>query len=313
MFCISGISILYNGDCMNISYDYYKIFYYVAKYKSFTRAAEVLYLNQPNLTRAVKKLEKELETSLFIRTRRGVRLTESGQTLFEHISAAFEHIQAAEEAVSLNKSLENGVVSIGATEIALRCFLLPVLDKYHREYQGVRIRILNISSPQALKMLDSGLVDFAVVSTPFEADEKYTENYVSKFYEIPVCGKEIYPKFENKTVHIEELAKEPVISLGNKTSTYDFYLNLFSRHKCGFSPDIEAATADQILPLVKHNLGIGFVPEEFLSEDSGVYIISLEPPVPPRFISMVKKKHQSLSLPAKELEKMLLSNKKADV
>ena len=136
---------------MNISYDHYRIFYNVAKYKSFTRAAEVMFGNQPNLTRAIKALEKQLGCTLFERTNKGVTLTDDGKELFEHISIAFEHIQAGEEAVSAKRSMENGVVSIGATEIALRCCLLPVLSKYHQMYPGVRIKILNISTPQALK------------------------------------------------------------------------------------------------------------------------------------------------------------------
>ena len=64
---------------MNISYDHYRIFYNVAKYKSFTRAAEVMYANQPNLTRAVKTLEKQLGCTLFERTNKGVRLTSDGK------------------------------------------------------------------------------------------------------------------------------------------------------------------------------------------------------------------------------------------
>ena len=125
---------------MNISYDHYRVFYYVAKYKSFTRAAEILYNNQPNLTRAIKTLEKEIGCTLFERTNKGVRLTEDGVKLYEHISLAFEHIQAGEEAISLKRSLESGIVSIGASEIALRCYLLPILDRYHSLYDGVRIK-----------------------------------------------------------------------------------------------------------------------------------------------------------------------------
>ena len=151
---------------MNISYDHYRIFYNVAKYKSFTRAAEVMYANQPNLTRAVKTLEKQLGCTLFERTNKGVRLTSDGKELYEHISIAFEHIEAGELAVSAKHSMEKGVLSVGATEIALHCYLLPVLSRYHRMYPGIRIKILNVSTPQALKMINSSLVDIAIVTMP---------------------------------------------------------------------------------------------------------------------------------------------------
>ena len=77
---------------MNISYDYYRVFYYVAKYRSFTAAARVLINNQPNVTRMMKRLEEELGCTLFIRQRRGVLLTPEGEKLYAHISVAFEHI-----------------------------------------------------------------------------------------------------------------------------------------------------------------------------------------------------------------------------
>lgn len=81
---------------MSISYDYYRIFYYVAKYKSFTQAANILLSNQPNVSRAVNNLENELGCRLFIRSNRGVTLTTEGQYLFSRVSAAHRQLEAAE-------------------------------------------------------------------------------------------------------------------------------------------------------------------------------------------------------------------------
>lgn len=287
---------------MNISYDHYRIFYNVAKYKSFTRAAEVMYSNQPNLTRAIKNLEKELSCTLFERTNKGVRLTDDGKELYEHISVAFEHIQAGEKAVSDKHSLEHGVVSIGATEITLRCCLLPILRRFHQTYPGIRIKILNVSSPQALKLTDSKLVDIAIITTPADINSKFTHSKLCKLQGVPVCSK----NFDIKDgITLKELADYPIISLAQGTSTFDFYFEEFLKHGCHFSPDIEAATADQILPLVKYDLGVGFVPEQFLENEEDVRAIKLKDPLPTRDIVMVKKKGHSLPLPAKELMLMI--------
>ena len=67
---------------MNINYEYYKVFYYVAKYKNFTAAARVLFNNQPNITRMMKKLEEEIGCSVLIRQRHGVSLTPEGEKLY---------------------------------------------------------------------------------------------------------------------------------------------------------------------------------------------------------------------------------------
>ena len=109
---------------MDISYDYYRTFYYVAKYKSFTGAAEALLNSQPNITRTMKKLEKELGCTLFVRQRHGIALTPEGEKLYAHISVAFEHISYGEQEIARDKSLQSGIVTIAASEIALHCILL---------------------------------------------------------------------------------------------------------------------------------------------------------------------------------------------
>ena len=287
---------------MNISYDHYRIFYNVAKYKSFTRAAEVMYANQPNLTRAVKSLENQLGCTLFERTNKGVRLTDDGRELYEHISVAFEHIQAGEESLSARHSMENGVVSIGATEIALRCYLLPILQRYHELYPGIRIKILNVSTPQALKMTDNRLIDLAVVTTPIETTPKLSATKLCELYETAVCSKDFQI---GENLSICDLVNYPIISLGTFSSTYEFYFEEFLKYGLTFSPDIEAATADQIIPLVKYGLGIGFVPLQFLEGESEIKEIILKEPIPAREITLLKKKGHSLPMPAKELADMI--------
>ena len=72
---------------MNVNLEYYRIFYYVAKYQNFTRAARAMGNSQPNITRAMNLLEQEIHCTLFIRTNRGVRLTPEGEKLYIRVSA----------------------------------------------------------------------------------------------------------------------------------------------------------------------------------------------------------------------------------
>ncbi len=150
---------------MYISFEYYRIFYYVAKYGSISQAAEALMNNQPNISRTIKNLESELNCTLFVRSRKGVELTPEGEKLYSHVAAAVEQIQYGEEELCLERTLAKGVVTIGASEIALRCYLLPVLKNFRQKYPGVRIRVFNHSTPQAISALKHGLVDLGVVTT----------------------------------------------------------------------------------------------------------------------------------------------------
>ena len=146
------------------TYDYYRIFYHVAQQHSFTKAAEVLHNNQPNITRCMNNLETELGCHLFVRSNHGVSLTPEGQKLFNHVAIAFEQLELGETELKRDQSLTSGLISIGVSENALRIMLLPKLEAFHNLYPHVRLKISNHSTPQAIASLESGLVDFAVVT-----------------------------------------------------------------------------------------------------------------------------------------------------
>ena len=141
---------------MYISYDYYRIFYYVASCGSVSRAAAELRNNQPNLTRAIKNLETELGCALFLRTNRGMKLTPEGERLFAHIRVAFQQIERGETELQELRELRRGSVTIAASEIALRSMLLPVLQEFRRLHPDITLKISNHTTPQAIEALEAG-------------------------------------------------------------------------------------------------------------------------------------------------------------
>lgn len=292
---------------MNINYEYYRVFYYVAKYRNFTQGAAILQNNQPNVTRMIKNLENELGCTLFIRSNRGVKLTPEGEKLYAHVSIAIEQLEKGEKLLSMDKTLQSGMISIGASEVALRCFLLPVLNEYHRLYPGIHLRILNQPTPQPITALKNGLVDLAVVTTPSGDASSLKVRNIKKYREIAVCGP-AFPDLLDKIVTLRTVSEHSIISLGEHTQAYEYYSDWFLKNGLPFTPNIEVATADQILPMVKNNLGIGFVPEEYLQEeDSGsIFRLQLKEELPARYVCYVKRTDQSLSIAAKELERMIL-------
>lgn len=292
---------------MYINYDYYRVFYYVARYRSFTQAANILLNNQPNVTRTIKNLERELGCALFVRSSRGVSLTPEGEKLYAHICIAVEHIQKGEKELLLDRGLQSGVVSIGASEVALRCLLLPALKHFRELYPGIRLRVSNHSTPQAITALKNGLVDFAVVTTPVDLSRQMTLRNLCTLRESAVCGP-AFAHLAEREIGLAELAQHPIICLGPQTKTYALYYDWFLQHHLTLSPDIEAATADQILPMVKNNLGIGFVPEEFLkNEADGASIrrLRLSEEIPERSICLIRNTEHPLSIAAARLERML--------
>lgn len=293
---------------MNISYDAYKVFYYVAQYCSFTKAAEMLYSNQPNVTRSIKNLEQALGCSLFVRSSRSVQLTPEGEELLAHIGPAIEQIQAGEDAVLLHTSLQGGVISIGASEIALHHTLLPVLKEFRRLYPQVRLRIYNSTTPQAISFLREKMVDFAIVTTPMDPCDSLVKNELVTFRDVPICG-QAYRELTQEPLTLAKMASYPLVSLRKGTATYELYDSFFHSNGLKLSPDIEAATSDQIIPMVRSDLGIGFVPEHTAKEaeeDGSIYILRLQQPLPERSIVLLKRRDKPLSVAARELEGMLL-------
>lgn len=295
---------------MNISYEYYRIFYYVAKYQNVTQAARILVNNQPNITRTIKNLENELGCTLFVRSNRGMKLTPEGETLYTYVRAAVEQLQAGEEKLRTDQGLQGGTISIGVSGIALRCFLLPVLEEYRQRFPGVRLRVFNHSTLQAITNLKSGLVDIAIVTTPAGTLNTLNVKRLKEIREAAVCGA-AFAGLSGKRLTLAGLSKFPIISLGVQTKTYELYTQWFLQHGLAFTPDIEASTADQILPMVKSNLGIGFVPQEFLQEEDPAHVIQLhvEEPLPVRSICILKRADQPLSAAARELERMMLKRR----
>lgn len=292
---------------MDINYNHYKIFYYVAKYQSFTQAAAILMNSQSNITRTIKVMENELGCTLFVRSNRGVKLTPEGEKLYSHIRIAVEQIQAGEEELTIDKNLTSGTISIGSSGVALRCFLLPILNEFQRRYPKVRLRISNDSTPQAISALKNGSVELALVTTPVEIPKSLKSKVVKDICTVAVCGN-AFSELAQKTVDIPDLVKHPIISLGSHTQTHYVYTDWFMQYNLQFKPEVEVYTCDQILPMVRNNLGIGFVPSEFLGDENSdnVLELQLKNPPPPRSICFLKRKDHTLGVAAKQLEKMIL-------
>lgn len=299
---------------MNISYEYYRIFYYAAKYKNLTQAAEALHNNQPNISRTVRLLEHELGCTLILRSNRGISLTPEGERLYSHVKVAVEHLQTAEEELLQSAGLQEGCVTIGASETALRLLVLPALSHFRKMYPGVHIRILNHLTAQAIESVQCGSVDFAVVVSPENMGKQLISYPIMEFTDILIGGPS-YRFPPNQTMTLKESTRYPFVCLGEGTVTRHFYESFYLRHGLMLKPDLEASTTDQILPMVKNDLGIGYIPEAFAKdalEKKEVFRITLSETLPSREICFVESENYPLSAAAGKLKKLLMQKQCID-
>ena len=292
---------------MYVTWDYYKVFYYVAKYQNFTKAARVLGSNQPNVTHTMNRLEEQLGCELFIRSNRGVTLTPEGELLYARVSSAAVQIQEAEEELSASATLEHGSISISATETALNIYLSDKLRAFHEDFPKIRLRISNHSTPQAVQAVRNGEVDFAVVSTPAEAEAPLNIVELESFREILVGGR-TFTALASQTLSLKELSAYPLISLSEESMTRAFYRQFFLEHDAVLRPDTEAATTDQMLTLVRSELGLAFVPEPMTRnalKSREIVQLTLREEIPARSVCLVYDRHRPLNTAARAFRERL--------
>ena len=189
---------------MAANFEYYKIFYYVAKYQNFTLAAKALLSSQPSVSRCMQALETELGCRLFVRTKRGVSLTAEGEQLYKYVAPACEQIFKGEENIGGTLGYQNGSVYIGVTETALHCFLLKKLSSFHRQYPGVRLKLTSGTTPNTLADLKAGKTDLAVVTTPIREDPHFRVTLVKECQDI-LAGGSNYSYLKGKKVPLSEV------------------------------------------------------------------------------------------------------------
>lgn len=324
---------------MAINYEYYRIFYYVAKYRNLTQAASALYNSQPNVSRAMKQLEHELGCQLLIRSNKGIRLTAEGEQLYSHVAVAFEQLQLGEAELLQSLSLQGGTVSIGASETALHLFLLGKLRLFLEHYPGIRLKVYNLNSPQALHSLLSGQIDYAVTTSPDDLPPSIRAIPLKTFQDILAGGSRFahlrqplwYPAesspahnvaepgpspgnghaLPSASISLQDLSGCPLVALDKHTTTYDLYNRFYLEHGLVWEPDIEVATADLILPMLENNLGIGFLPMELAAKslaEGRVFQIPIKETIPHRSICLMYDVGKRLHAPARALGDMLLAD-----
>ena len=252
---------------MDINYELYKVFYYVASSLSFSEASKKLYISQSAVSQSIKTLEKKLGQSLFIRSTKKVQLTPAGSLLLKHIEPAMNLISRGESQLLDSSTLGLGQLHIGASDTICRYFLVPYLKEFHKKFPNVPIKVTNATSIQCVDLLDQRKVDLIVTNFPNKhLNHEYIQKTIANFRDVFVANPE-YFDFDSKELSFEELKANPLMMLSRHSTTSEFLHNLFIQHQLELVPDIELNSNDLLIDLARIGLGIAFVPDYCLNED----------------------------------------------
>ena len=293
---------------MTLSLEYYKIFYYVALLGSFTQAAEKLCVSQPAVSQAVRVLEENLGSALFVRKARGVKLTQEGKVLYSYVKRGYESILLGESVFRRMIDLENGEIRIGASDMTLQYYLLPYLEIFHGKYPAIKVTVTNAPTPETLSNLREGVIDFGVISGPVSGCTDMELTPVRSVRDVLVAGKE-FERLKGKKHSFWILEELPVICLESNTSTRKYLDSFLSANGVTLNPEFELATSDSIVQFALRNLGIGAVADCFAQRylSSGeLFELEFTQRIPQRYFCIAVSKRNPQSRAAKELLEMLV-------
>lgn len=282
--------------------EYYKVFYYAAKNGSLSAAAAELSVSQPAVSQALKQLERELGAKLFVRASRGIRLTPEGQVLYGHIKAGYEQIMLGEKKLSSMLQLDYGELKIGASDMTLKFYLLPLLEKYHEQFPGIKVTVTNAPTPETINLLREGKIDFGVVSTPVIQGQDLQILPVKEIEDVFVAGRK-FIQYKNRMLDFQELENLPIISLEGNTSTKKYMDEFLKKNGVELHPEFELATSDMIVQFALRSLGVGSVVREFASEfleDGRLFELRFNKIIPKRQICVVTESGTTISRAAEE-------------
>ncbi|MCR5033425.1 MAG: LysR family transcriptional regulator [Lachnospiraceae bacterium] len=283
--------------------EYYKVFYYVARYGSLTEAAVQLNISQPAVSQSMKQLETSIGTKLFSRSTKGIHLTAEGELLYSYVSKGYEQFEMGEQKLGQMLNLDIGEIRIGASDMTLRFFLLPYLEKFHESHPSIKVIVSNAPTPETLQFLQEGKIDFGVVSTPFEAGDNVSAVKVKEIEDVFVAGRR-FIQYKNKTLDFQELEELPLILLEQNTSTRRYMDRFLEGSGVVISPEFELSTSDMIVQFALRNLGIGSVMKEFAAEQlaSGkLFELRFNKMIPKRQFCVITDNRNPLSEAARNL------------
>lgn len=268
---------------MDINYELYKVFYYVASSLSFSEASKKLYISQSAVSQSIKTLEKKLGQSLFIRSTKKVQLTPAGSMLLKHIEPAMNLISRGESQLLDSGSLGLGQLHIGASDTICRYFLVPYLKEFHKKFPNVPIKVTNATSIQCVELLDQRKVDLIVTNFPnTHLNHEHIQKTIANFHDVFVANPS-YFDLKEKSISFEELKQFPIMMLSRQSTTSEFLHNLFIQHQLELVPEIELNSNDLLIDLARIGLGIAFVPDYCVNNASDdLYVLNTKEKLPLR-------------------------------
>ncbi len=266
----------------------YRIFCAVAECESISKAAEINYISQPAISKAITKLEESLGTVLFFRNHRGVTLTDEGKMLYEQLKAAFEIIKIGEDKLKHINELGVGKIRIGTSAVLCKFLLLNYIKGYVEKNPHVKITIECQSSAKIHKLLLDGRIDIALIVKP---DNVSDINFIPllEIDDVFVSTKSYYENFK-KREDGSIFENGNIMLLDGENVTRNHIDKYFNQNKIEPTHILEVSEMDMLIEFAKISIGAACVIKQFIKpelENGNLMEIPLKAPINKRVVGLV--------------------------
>ena len=203
-------------------------------------------------------------------------------------------------------TLNGGQLRIGASDTICRYYLVPYLNKFHKQFPHVHIKVTNQTSIACASLLEHGQVDFIVVNYPNSAlSSTHIPRVINEFHDVFVANRQYFP-LDGREVTLASLQKYPILMLDRKSTTSEFLHAMFQRSHLDLVPEIELSSNDLLIDLARIGLGIAFVPDFCIpTDDKDLFVVKLKEELPKRQMVVAYNERMPISQTAKQFMSML--------
>lgn len=272
----------------------------VARFKSFTKAADSLFITQPTISKAIKGMEDELGIALFDRIGKRIELTDAGQIIAQQAQSIVTSFQNLTAELDDLRNLKKGHIRIGLPPMVGSSFFPRVIGQFHLQYPDITIQLFEDGAKKVEQDVASGMLDVGVVVLPTVQEGLNSFPFVEEKLNLVVHPSHSLAK--QSEVALSELAGDDFVLFREDFTLHDRIIGECA--KVGFQPHViyESSQWDLISEMVAVGLGITLLPETICREvdDDRVCIIPLVNPIIPWKLGIVWREERYLSFAARE-------------
>ena len=288
---------------MSINYEYYKVFYYVVKYKKISTAAEKLYVSQPAVTQTIQKLEEQIGGTLLVRTKSGIELTVMGKKLYKLIKESIESLDNAEYRVGKYKNLQEGTIKIRTGSNVAKLLLYDAVEKFSNDYPNIKIEIATGAPYHLAEQIHLGEIDMMLTYLPYKIEHSNMQviSFEEKEY-VFAMSRKYYKQNNVKISKLEDLNKYSIIIPKKNSSVGNIFEKKFKEKITNFH--FEVAQEQMKKEFIMRNMGIGFLIKDEIQkeiENGDVIIVNIKDAIVKESIGVIALKDELQTFETKKL------------